>query len=137
MDQQKESGGQAPNSPGAHKVHGPRFLALVEAARATVREIPVDVLPQIPGVRLIDVREDHEWAAGHPAGAMHLGRGIIERDIEAVFPDLEQPLVLLCGGGYRSVLSAASLQEMGYKQVYSLIGGWRAYQAAGLPVEAL
>jgi rhodanese-related sulfurtransferase len=136
MDQQKEAGGQAGSSPGAHKVHGARFLALVEAARGSVREIPVEELKALPGAQLIDVREDHEWAAGHPAGAKHLGRGIIERDIEAVFPDVEQPLVLLCGGGFRSVLSAASLQEMGYKQVYSLIGGWRAYQAAGLPVEA-
>jgi rhodanese-related sulfurtransferase len=84
---------------------------------------------------LIDTREDSEWAAGHAAGAMHVGKGVIERDIEAKVPDKNATIVLYCGGGYRSALAADALQKMGYKNVISLDGGWRAWQEAGLPVE--
>lgn len=84
---------------------------------------------------LIDTREDSEWAAGHAAGAMHLGKGIIERDIEARVPNKDAKLVLYCGGGYRSALAADALRQMGYTQAISLDGGWRAYQESGLPVE--
>jgi rhodanese-related sulfurtransferase len=85
---------------------------------------------------LIDVREDNEWAAGHARGAVHLGRGVIERDIEARIPDKNAELILYCGGGFRSALSADNLQKMGYTNVSSMAGGWRAWQAAGLPTES-
>ena len=84
---------------------------------------------------LIDVREDSEWAAGHAAGAMHLGKGIIERDIEARVPDHGATIVLYCGGGYRSALAADALRQIGYTNAISLDGGWRAWNEAGLPVE--
>ena len=84
---------------------------------------------------LVDVREDDEWKAGHAAGAMHLGKGIIERDIESAVPQKDACLVLYCGGGFRSALAADVLQKMGYTQAISLDGGWRAYMDAGLPVE--
>ena len=83
----------------------------------------------------IDVREESEWAAGHAAGAIHLGKGIIERDIETRIPDKTAALVLYCGGGYRSALAADAIQKMGYSNVLSLDGGWRAYEGAKLPVE--
>jgi rhodanese-related sulfurtransferase len=84
---------------------------------------------------LIDVREDNEWAAGHAAGAIHLGKGIIERDIETKVPDKSATLVLYCGGGFRSALVADALQQMGYENPISLDGGWRAWNEAGMPVE--
>ena len=84
---------------------------------------------------LVDVREDNEWAAGHASGAVHIGKGVIERDIETKVPDKNTKLVLYCGGGFRSALVADNLQKMGYKNPISLDGGWRAWQAAGLPVE--
>ena len=83
----------------------------------------------------MDVREDNEWAAGHAAGAVHLGKGIIERDIEAKVPGKDTKLVLYCGGGFRSALAADNLQKMGYTNAISLDGGWKAWQQAGLPVE--
>ena len=84
---------------------------------------------------LIDVREDREWAEGHAAGAIHLSKGVIERDIESEIPDKSTTMVLYCGGGYRSALAADELQKMGYTNVISLDGGWRAWNQAGLPVE--
>ena len=84
---------------------------------------------------LIDVREDSEWDAGHARGALHLGKGVIERDIEARVPDKHAELILYCGGGFRSALSADNLQKMGYSNVTSMAGGWRAWQAGGAPVE--
>ena len=84
---------------------------------------------------LVDVREDDEWKAGHAAGAIHLGKGIIERDIESAVPQKDACLVLYCGGGFRSALAADVLQKMGYTQAISSDGGWRAYTDAGLPVE--
>ena len=122
-----------------HRYHSPVFLALVDEARPRVKEIAVadytGLLMRREHHVLIDVREDHEWARGRLPGAMHLGRGIIERDIESFFADRSMPLVCYCGGGYRSVLVCDSLQKMGYTNAVSLAGGIRAWQAAGLPIE--
>ncbi len=85
--------------------------------------------------QLVDVREDNEWQAAHVVGAVHLSRGIIERDIETTFPEKDTKLVLYCGGGYRSALAADNLQKMGYTNVISLDGGWRALEVSGLPLE--
>ncbi|MGD1091663.1 MAG: rhodanese-like domain-containing protein [Bryobacteraceae bacterium] len=107
-------------------------------AKSRVREIDVNAYQKMPrdGHVLIDIREDHEWAAGHAAGAIHLGKGILERDIETEIPDKSTTLVLYCGGGFRSALSADALQKMGYTNAISLDGGWRAWTAAGLPTES-
>jgi len=119
--------------------HTPGFLAIVDEARAKVIEITTDEYQDIRSTGtnhvLIDVREDGEFSAGHAAGAVHLGKGIIERDIETKQPDTSSLLVLYCGGGYRSALAAEAIQRMGYTNVRSLAGGWRAWQEAGLPVE--
>lgn len=106
--------------------HSPAFLALVEEVMPRIREMSIAEW-KTSRMQLIDVREDHEWAKGHIPGATHLGRGILERDIEALVPEKSTPLVLYCGGGYRSVLAADNLQKMGYTNVYSLAGGWRAW----------
>jgi rhodanese-related sulfurtransferase len=120
-----------------HKVHNPGFLALVWDAKSRIKQVNIDEYRRMPpeDVVLIDVREDEEWAAGHAAGAVHLGKGIIERDIETEIPDKSTPLVLYCGGGYRSALAADALRKMGYTEAISLDGGWRAWVEAGLPVE--
>ena len=117
--------------------HTEGFLKLVDDARSRVREVDVEqTLERVrQGARLIDVREDNEWQRGHAAGAEHLGRGIIERDIETAVPDHGAELILYCGGGYRSALAADNLQRMGYTKVYSLAGGWKAWNDAGAPVE--
>jgi len=116
----------------------PGYLRLVDEARAYVREYTVDeFLARLRAgeqVILLDVREESEWAEGHLPGAHPLGRGILEREIERAVPDPATPLVLYCGGGFRSVLAAESLQKMGYTNVASLAGGWRAWTARGLPV---
>lgn len=121
----------------AAKKHSPGFEQLCEDARTRVREITVQDAARearTPGVLLVDVREESEWAAGHAAGAIHLGKGIIERDVEERVPDKHTRLLLYCGGGYRSALAADNLQRMGYDQVVSVAGGWRAWNEAGLPV---
>ena len=119
--------------------HSPRFLQLVNDAKSRIRETNVqDVKQRLDrGERfqLIDVREESEWAKGHLPGALHLGKGIIERDVEQRFPDTNQELVLYCGGGFRSALAADNLQKMGYANVKSMDGGWRGWTEAGLPVE--
>ena len=117
--------------------HSEGFLRLVDDAKTRVREVDVArALERVrAGARLVDVREDGEWERGHAAGAEHIGRGVIERDIEAAAPDRDAELILYCGGGYRSALAADSLQRMGYREVYSLAGGWRAWKDAGAPVE--
>ena len=123
----------------AHKNHSPGFLALVNEAKSRVREIDIEGYKKMVSAgephALIDIREESEWAAGHASGAMHLGKGIIERDIETKVPDKDQKLVLYCGGGFRSALSADALGKMGYRNVISLDGGWRDYKDSGLPVE--
>ena len=117
--------------------HTEGFLKLVDDARSRVREVDVEqTLERMRhGARLIDVREDNEWERGHARGAEHMGRGIIERDIETAAPDHNAELILYCGGGYRSALAADNLQRMGYTNVYSLAGGWKAWRDAGAPVE--
>ena len=119
--------------------HNPGFLAAVEDAKSRVAEIDVPgvLALQAAGAAfwLIDVREDSEWNLGRMRGAVHLGRGILERDIETLVPDKSATLVLSCGGGYRSALAADSLQRMGYSSVKSLAGGWRAWKDAGAPTE--
>lgn len=119
--------------------HNPEFLKLVNDAKSRVRETDIEGYRKMQAdgqtLLLIDTREDNEWAAGHAAGATHLAKGIIERDIETRVPDKNTRLVLYCGGGFRSALAADNLQKMGYTNVISLDGGWRAWQQAGLPVE--
>jgi rhodanese-related sulfurtransferase len=123
----------------APKAHNAGFLALVNAAKSRVREIDIEQYKKMVAAGeahlLVDVREDSEWSAGHAAGAVHLGKGIIERDIESKVPQKETPLVLYCGGGFRSALAADALRQMGYTNAISLDGGWRAIQGSGLPTE--
>ncbi len=120
----------------AHQ-HSPAFLALVDDSKARVKEVDVaQTLARLkanPKAVLIDVREDNEWAAGHAAQAKHLGKGIIERDINEAVPDTATELILYCGGGFRSALAGDALQKMGYTNVRSMAGGWRAWNAAGAP----
>jgi rhodanese-related sulfurtransferase len=119
--------------------HSPEFLKLVNAAKTRIKETGVEgykkMLASGEKVLLIDTREESEWAAGHAAGAVHLSKGIIERDIEAKVPDKKTLMVLYCGGGFRSALVADNLQKMGYQSAISLDGGWRAWQQSGLPIE--
>jgi len=120
--------------------HSPAFLALVAETRMRVKEWTVHQvrIRQEAGEHLclVDVREDHEWIQGYIPGAIHLGRGILERDIEHQIPHPDQEIILYCGGGYRSVLAADNLQKMGYKNVYSLDGGIRSWREAEYPVRA-
>jgi len=119
--------------------HSPRFLALVKDTMQRVRETSIAEvrarLARGDQFELVDVREDGEWAAGHIAGARHLGRGVLERDIEKTVPDPQAEIVLYCGGGFRSALAAESLQQMGYTRVLSLAGGWREWLESGGPTE--
>jgi len=118
-------------------VHSPQFLKLVQEARPRVKETNVpDVKRRTEAgekMILVDVREDNEWARGHLPGAVHMSKGVIERDIEQSVPDTAAKLVLYCGGGYRSVLVADNLQKMGYTNVESMDGGWRGWLEAGFP----
>ena len=118
--------------------HPPGFLKIVDEARSRIRECIVDDVKarMDAGERfiLVDVREESEWARGHLPGAIHLGKGVIERDVEAKIPDPATPLVLYCGGGYRSALAADNLQKMGYTQVISMDGGYRGWTDKGLPI---
>jgi rhodanese-related sulfurtransferase len=119
--------------------HAPKFLALVNEAKQRVKETNVpDVKRRMDAGEkflLIDVREESEWARGHLPGAIHMGRGILERDIEQRVPETATKLVLYCGGGFRSALSANNLQKMGYTNVESMDGGWRGWLEAGYPTE--
>jgi rhodanese-related sulfurtransferase len=118
--------------------HAPGFLRLVAEARARVREISLDEarqkLAQNPPAVLLDVREDHEWVNGHAAQAVHLGKGILERDLERLFPDPATEIVMYCGGGYRSALTCDAAQKMGYTRVFSLSGGYKALVEARWPI---
>jgi rhodanese-related sulfurtransferase len=117
--------------------HSPQFLKLVSEAKTRVKETNVvDVKRRMESGEkflLVDVREDHEWANGHLPGAVHMGRGIIERDIETRVPETAAKVILYCGGGFRSALAADNLQKMGYTNVESMDGGWRGWVEAGLP----
>ena len=119
--------------------HAQRFLALVDDAKKRVKESNVaDVKQRLDAgekLVLIDVREESEWARGHLPGAIHLGKGIIERDIEQRLPDAGTKVVLYCGGGFRSALAADSLQKMGYTNVESMDGGWKGWLDAGFPTQ--
>ncbi len=121
------------------KVHNAGFLALVNDAKTRVQEISIQHYLEMASSGkphlLVDVREEGEWGAGHAAGAIHLGKGIIERDIESKVPDRDATIVLYCGGGFRSALAGDALLKMGYTGILSLDGGWRAIQASGLPLE--
>ena len=121
--------------------HSEGFLNIVNDARSRINEVTVEKarerLAENGAARLIDVREDSEWEAGHAASAEHLGKGIIERDIEAKVPDKETELILYCGGGYRSALAVDALQKMGYRNVHSMAGGWRAWKESGAPIEGV
>ena len=112
--------------------HTEGFLNIVNDAKSRIREVTVAETQQRmrdnPQAKLIDVREDNEWNAAHATGAIHLGKGIIERDIETTVPDKDTELILYCGGGYRSALAADALQRMGYTNVFSLAGGWKAWK---------
>ena len=119
--------------------HSPGFLALVADAKSRIRELTIEEYRErmARGEQwiLIDVREDHEWQNGHLPGAVHLSKGVLERDIEKLFPDKDAPIVLQCGGGFRSALSADALQKMGYTNVVSLCGGYRGWIESGLSIE--
>jgi rhodanese-related sulfurtransferase len=119
--------------------HSPGFLNSVNDAKTRVREnTPEDVRRKQEANEsfyLIDVREDNEWRNGHAKGAIHMGKGIIERDVERAIPDLKAEIVLYCGGGFRSALAADSLQQMGYQNVISMDGGWKRWRELGYPIE--
>lgn len=117
--------------------HSPEFLKIVNDSKKRVKEIDFrEIKKRLDAGEkfvLVDTREDNEWQRGHIPNAIHLGKGIIERDIEAAIPDKNAPLVLYCGGGFRSALAADNLQKMGYKNVVSMDGGWRGWTEAGFP----
>lgn len=119
--------------------HSPAFLKIVDDAKSRVKELTVDdlrrKLDRGETFHLVDVREESEWAKGHLPGAIHLGKGIIERDIETTIPDTEAEIILYCGGGFRSVLAADNLRKMGYSNVASMDGGWREWTEKSLPIE--
>lgn len=118
--------------------HSPNFLKVVNEARAQVREVSLEEarrrLAENPKAILLDVREDGEWQAGHAAQAVHLGKGVLERDIEKMFPDPEAEIIMYCGGGFRSALTCEVAQRMGYRKVSSLIGGYKGLVQAGWPM---
>ncbi len=122
------------------KSHAPRFLEIVNDAKSRVAECDVDdVKARLDAgetFHLVDVREESEYANGHLPGAIHLGKGVIERDIEKTIPDVDAPIVLYCGGGFRSALAADDIQDMGYTSVVSMDGGWKGWKDAGYPIES-
>jgi rhodanese-related sulfurtransferase len=120
--------------------HAPGFLKLVNEERPYVKELTVQEAREHLGRNtqavLLDVREDHEWEKQHAAQAIHLGKGILERDLENTIPDFDREIIMYCGGGYRSVLTAAVAQRMGYRNVFSLIGGYKALVQANWPMKS-
>lgn len=121
------------------KQHSPGFLKLVQDAKTRIKECTIDDVKRRLAAKerflLVDVREESEYSTGHAAGAVHLSKGVIERDIESKVPDKATPMVLYCGGGFRSALVADNLQKMGYTNVISMDGGWRAWMQASMPVD--
>ncbi|MEI9961450.1 MAG: rhodanese-like domain-containing protein [Limisphaerales bacterium] len=120
--------------------HSPGFLKLATEAKTRVHEITIEEariqLVQNPKTVLMDVREDSEWNAGHAAEAIHLGKGILERDLEKMFPDPDTEIIMYCGGGFRSALTCDVAQKMGYRNVHSLIGGYKAMKQSGWPMKS-
>ncbi len=118
--------------------HSTAFLALVEQARQNIKEIDIETMLAMKSAGepfvLVDVREQDEWALGHLPEAVYMGKGVIERDIQAIYPDMQTQLVLYCGGGFRSALAAENLVKMGYKNVINMDGGYRRWEALGYPV---
>jgi rhodanese-related sulfurtransferase len=118
--------------------HSPGFLKLVNEAKQSIREVTLDQakarLAENPQAVLMDVREESEWAAGHAAEAVHLGKGVLERDLERLYPDKSREIIMYCGGGFRSALTAEAAQKMGYTQVSSLVGGYKALVEAKWPM---
>lgn len=118
--------------------HNEKFLRIVNDAKSRIREIGIaEVKRKLDAgerFHLVDVREESEWIKGRIPGALHLGKGILERDIETAIPDQEAEIVLYCGGGFRSALAADNLQKMGYSRIFSMDGGWRGWKEAGFPV---
>lgn len=123
------------------KKHNPLFLSMATSAKQQVKEIDIHhakaTLEAVSSPHLIDVREDHEWQAGHLPNAIHISKGILERDIEKIIPDQQTPILLYCSGGFRSAIAAKSLQDMGYKNVMSMEGGCTAWINAGYPMEEI
>ena len=123
-----------------HMHHSPGFLSLANEAKKHISEISVAEarakLAANPKIVLMDVREDHEWSAGHAIEAVHLGKGILERDLETKFPDPTTEILMYCGGGFRSAMTCEAAQKLGYRNVHSIIGGWRAMTQAGWPTQA-
>ncbi len=119
--------------------HSAAFLKIVDDAKARIKELTIAQtrarIANDATIKLIDVREDREWTLGHILGAEHIGKGVIERDIETKIPDKSAEIILYCGGGFRSALAAETLQKMGYANVYSMDGGWREWANAGYPVD--
>lgn len=119
--------------------HSAAFLKIVDDAKALIKELTIAQtrarIANDATIKLIDVREDQEWTLGHISGAEHIGKGVIERDIETKIPDKSAEIILYCGGGFRSALAAETLQKMGYANVYSMDGGWREWANAGYPVD--
>ncbi|GDX86565.1 MAG: sulfurtransferase [Gemmatimonadetes bacterium] len=119
--------------------HSAAFLKIVDDAKALIKELTIAQtrarIANDATIKLIDVREDREWTLGHISGAEHIGKGVIERDIETKIPDKSAEIILYCGGGFRSALAAETLQKMGYANVYSMDGGWREWANAGYPVD--
>ncbi len=119
--------------------HSPGFLKLVNDAKSRIQQTDIQGYKRMLAAGekplLVDTREESEWAAGHAAGAVHISKGVIERDIETRVPDRSAKIVLYCGGGFRSALAADALEKMGYTNAISLDGGWRAWQQSGLPIE--
>jgi len=120
--------------------HSPGFLKIVSDAKSRVREVSIEHtrerLRRNPKAVLMDVREDHEWQAGHATEAVHLGKGILERDLEKLHPDADTEIIMYCGGGFRSALACDAAQKMGYKNVFSLAGGYKAMVKAGWPMKS-
>jgi len=121
--------------------HAPGFLKLVNEARPYVKELTIDQarkrLSQNPQAVLMDVREDSEWNKQHAEQAVHLGKGVLERDLEAMFPDTNTEILMYCGGGYRSILTAATAQQMGYRNVFSVMGGYKGLVTAKWPMKSV
>ncbi len=121
------------------KNHAPGFLKVVDDAKTRIKEASVKETMEAASKNskavIVDVREESEYAAGHVKGAVHLGKGVIERDVEAQYPEHDTPLYLYCGGGFRSALAADNLQKMGYTNVFSVAGGWRAFKEEGVETE--